>query len=93
LLSLLSACCRACSSYLVVLKKFVSKCVHEKCPQVAVLLSCFHLNRVVFLRSQEEKSFPELGHYLAVLLPRCSDSNLTIRQTAAENIQALLCTT
>jgi hypothetical protein len=62
---------RACSTYLVLLKKFVSKCVHEKFPQ-------------------EEKAFPELGQYLGVLLPRCSDATLSIRQTSAENIQALL---
>ncbi len=40
---------------------------------------------------QTDREFNHIGHYLSTLLPRCSDSNLTIRQTAAENIQALLC--
>src|SRR5688572_1290403 len=82
---------RACSSYLVVLKKFVSKCVHEKFPQVCLccLINCSLL--LLCGDAQEEKAFPELGHYLSVLVPRCSDSSVTLRQTAAENIQALLC--
>ncbi len=63
---------RSCSSYLVVLKKFVHKVTHENCKQT-------------------EKALPHLGHYLATLIPRTTDSNLTIRQTAIENVQAVLC--
>lgn len=62
---------RACTAYLNLLKKFIAKAVHEKCPQ-------------------EEKALPELGHLVAALIPRCSDASVTIRQTAAESVQALL---
>eukprot|EP00455_Lapot_gusevi_P007712 TRINITY_DN13297_c0_g1_i8.p1 TRINITY_DN13297_c0_g1~~TRINITY_DN13297_c0_g1_i8.p1 ORF type:complete len:1353 (+),score=511.28 TRINITY_DN13297_c0_g1_i8:1-4059(+) len=62
---------RACTAYLVLLKKFISKITVEKCPQ-------------------NETTMPLLGRFLAILLPRCSDSRPTIRTTAIENVQALL---
>ena len=62
---------RASHSYLVVLKKFVSKAVHEKV-------------------AMAQTSIPDLGSFLAVILVRCNDSSLLVRQTATENTQALL---
>ena len=62
---------RATASFLVVLKKFVSKCVHEKV-------------------AMKETSVPNLGDFLAGLLARCNDSSVLVRQTSAENVQALL---
>ena len=62
----------SCTSCLVLLKKFVSKCVHEKI-------------------SQDIKFIPELGTHVGIFLPRVTDADLTIRQTATENVQALLC--
>ena len=63
---------RACASCLVVLKKFVSKCVHEKVGQPGFA------------------ALPELGPFLGVILARCNDSSLVVRQTSTENVQALL---
>lgn len=61
----------AMTSYLVVLKKFVSKLIHDRVPPSLTAI-------------------PELGHYLAINMTRLNDSDLLVRQTAAENIQALL---
>jgi hypothetical protein len=39
---------------------------------------------------QQESQFPKIGQRLSALLPRTMDSTLSIRQCAAENVQALL---
>lgn len=62
---------RATASYLALMKKFVTKAVHEKCPQ-------------------QEKALPNMGEWVASIMPRCTDSLPGTRQAACEALQALL---
>eukprot|EP00463_Aulacantha_scolymantha_P000308 TRINITY_DN1186_c0_g1_i1.p1 TRINITY_DN1186_c0_g1~~TRINITY_DN1186_c0_g1_i1.p1 ORF type:complete len:413 (-),score=76.39 TRINITY_DN1186_c0_g1_i1:393-1631(-) len=39
---------------------------------------------------QTENVVPNIGAMISVLIPRCTDSALTVRQTCVENIQAIL---
>jgi hypothetical protein len=73
----------------VVSKKAVER--ERSCASYLVLLKKF-VHKITHENcKQTEKALPHLGHYLATLLPRCTDSQLAIRQTAMENVQAVLC--
>ena len=60
------------------------------CQSILVVLKKFVACAVHEKVPMKDKAVPNLGHHLASLLSRCNDSSLLVRQTSAENVQALL---
>lgn len=57
---------------------------------VLIVLKKFVAKAVHEKVPMKDAAIPGLGNFLAEMLARCNDSSITVRQTSAENIQALL---
>jgi hypothetical protein len=86
---------RANASYLALLKKYIARLIGDKILQVCLeplnRLQPPDFSKPVVRSSQVDKELSHLGHLLSTIIPRCTDPSLVVRQTAVENVQALMC--